>query len=212
MEPNALSPDIAGNPDLGRQLHESQLLGVAITCAQRVEYVLYGIVSHASHLPAGQKEKRFRNLTPEKFLRGDEGDLKATLGQLIEAFGDAFLIKTPDLIEFYSDRNLLAHDFVRVFRIGTRQAPPRKDAVDFLRAFIERAQSWEAILRGLLSELMEAAAIKEGRQAELKLSDEDRGRMQLYREHAARHLVASGKLGEGDEQPSEHDKNDPDLG
>ena len=99
------------------------LLGLALYGAQRVEFALYGIAAHASHTPAAQRERRFANLSGEKFLRGDPSELKATLGQLVTIFGDAFLIKTPDLIDFYERRNLIAHDFYRHFYMRIWPAP-----------------------------------------------------------------------------------------
>jgi len=79
------------------QIEESAaLLGAAMLSAQKLEFALYGIVSYLSHTPEAQKEKRFRDLTPEKFLRGNVEDLKATLGQLETAFGEKLLISTDD--------------------------------------------------------------------------------------------------------------------
>ncbi len=140
-------------------------------------------------MPAAQTDRRFRKLTPEKFLRGDPKNLKATLGQLVEQFGDAFLIKTPDLIDFYEQRNLLAHGFYRAFHLNIRGAPVRKAPKDFLRAFISDAVRWTSVLRGLLAELKIAAAIKEGRESEVVTTDTELECIKMYREHAQRHLT-----------------------
>lgn len=59
-------------------IDECALLGAAILSAQKLEFTLYGIVAHLSHLPEAQKEKRFRDLTPERFLRGNIEDLRAS--------------------------------------------------------------------------------------------------------------------------------------
>ena len=166
------------------------LIGLALVAAQRIEFLLYGIASLAGHTPAAQKEKRFRELTPEKFLRGGESERKATLGQIVETFGDAFLIRTEDLVTFYKDRNLIAHDFVRTFRMNIRGTNPRRDAREFLFSFLERALYWEDVLRGFLAELKIAAAKKEGREAELEITADDFARMETYRKLAERHLSA----------------------
>ena len=83
---------------------EFRLLGGAIAAAQRAEFALYGLAAHVAHTPAAQKKKHFRDLTPEKFLRGDVKELKATLGELVDVFGETFLVHTPELVDFYKDR------------------------------------------------------------------------------------------------------------
>jgi hypothetical protein len=163
---------------------EYYLLGRALVAAQRVEFVLYGLAAHASHLPAAQKDKRLKTLTPEAFLRGDPRELKVTLGQLSVAFGDAFLIATPMLENFCEDRNLIAHNYLRVFKSEIRGTQRRDDAVPFLQKFLETAAYWEAILNGLLKELMVAAAAKEGRSSELVLSEQHHANMLAFRKHA----------------------------
>ncbi|WP_439366007.1 hypothetical protein ACNJYD_08775 [Bradyrhizobium sp. DASA03005] len=177
---------------------EFQLLGLALYAAQRVEFTLYGLAAHAAHTPTAKKERRFRDLTPEKFLRGDASELKATLGQLVTTFGEAFLIRTPELISFYEDRNLLAHDYFRTFRTNIRGTPDRRqEGPEFLRDFIKRALYWETVLRGLLAEMMKSAAQKEGREAELAWTAEDFARIDLFREHVAKYLAGNGVSAEG---------------
>ena len=94
-------------------IQECALVGAAIIAAQRVEFLLYGVISHLAGLPEHQNS-RFRTLDPEKFLRGDAKDLKATLGQLVEWFGDKLLLTTEDLDKFVKDRNLIAHNYFRL--------------------------------------------------------------------------------------------------
>ncbi len=168
---------------------EFLLLGIAIFCAQRVEFTLYGIAAHAAHTPSAKARKHFRELTPEKFLRGDVGDLKATFGQLVESFGDAFLIKTQDLIDFYKDRNLIAHDYVRIFRSDIKGVPKREGGKEFLLDFIERAQKWEKILYGFLCELISAAAEKEGRLTKVKHTTKNLEAIEAYREQAIKYTI-----------------------
>ncbi|RXT52935.1 hypothetical protein B6S44_19540 [Bosea sp. Tri-44] len=168
-------------------LEDYPLLGLALVVAQRVEFALYGLASHIAHSPEGQKERRFRDLTPEKFLRGDPSELKATLGQLVEAFGDALFIRTPDLVTFYQDRNFIAHDYYRAFGMSVGGHPQRQGGREFLLKFIERAAFWEDILGGAIDFFKERAAEKFGRSAELNFTQADRERMRRYQEHAATH-------------------------
>ena len=60
-------------------LQECATLGAAVLAAQRVEFFLYGLVAHVKP-ELKWNDKRFRHLTPERFLRGDPSDLHATLG------------------------------------------------------------------------------------------------------------------------------------
>ncbi|MFC5344957.1 hypothetical protein ACETK8_03005 [Brevundimonas staleyi] len=160
------------------------LLGLALYSAQRVEFALYGIAAHASHTPAAQRDRRFSKLSGEKFLRGDPSELKATLGQLVTIFGDAFLIRTPELIDFYERRNLIAHDFYRHFHLRIGGAVHGEDPSGFLLKFIEDAKRWQAILMGLMFEFMEGIAKRDGRLSELQIGEQDRQNMAAYREHA----------------------------
>ena len=162
------------------------LLGGAILAAQRVEFVLYGIAAHVNHIPAAQKERRFRELTPEKFLRGDISELKATLGQIATTFGDAFLIGTDDLEAFYKDRNFIAHNYLRAFHANIRGQETRSDGPQFLRDFVERATHWEAVVRGLLATLQKAAAEKERRFAEVNLSSADLRNIEAFHRQVAK--------------------------
>jgi len=127
-------------------------------------------------------------LSGEKFLRGDPSELKATLGQLVTIFGDTFLIRTPDLISFYERRNLIAHDFYRHFYLRIRDTVHGENPSAFLQTFIEDAQRWEAILKGLLFEFMEGIAKRDGRSSELNIRDRDRQNMAAYREHAEAYI------------------------
>jgi len=170
-------------------LEECGLLGLAMLVAQRVEFLLYGIASHLAHTPAGQNDRRWRNLTPEKFLRGSADDLKATLGQLVEAFGDTLLISSPELADFYRDRNLVAHDYTRLYKAKIRGTVSPGDGPTFLRAFIERATYWEKVLQGALALLKMGAAEKEGRQAEINFTERDLEHIEIYRCQARSHVL-----------------------
>ncbi|SKA16801.1 hypothetical protein SAMN05428963_10749 [Consotaella salsifontis] len=165
---------------------EITLIGAAIYQAQKVEWALYGIASHVSHLPAAQRKKRFKQINPEAFLRDDPADFKATLGEITAVFGDAFLISSPELEEFVDDRNLIVHNFYRLFHANIRDGHRREDPVGFLQDFILRGQQWHSIVRGLLVCLQERAAEKEGRMEELSLRDEDYAHKVAYLAHATK--------------------------
>jgi hypothetical protein len=169
-------------------IDECALLGASLLSAQKFEFALYGIISHLSHLPEAQKEKRFRDLTPEKFLRGNVEDLKATLGQLEVAFGSRLLISTDELKAFINDRNLIAHNYWRLTKSKIRESEKLADPESFLRGFLERCDQWASIIRGLLYVFMEAAARKENRLSELSFNEQQISDIKAYYAHAAKHL------------------------
>lgn len=92
-------------------INECALLGAAILSAQKLEFSLYGIVSHLSHLSEAQKEKRFSGFYIRKFLCANIDDLKVTLGQLASVFGEKLLIGTSELKDFIRDRNIITHSY-----------------------------------------------------------------------------------------------------
>ncbi len=170
---------------------ELALLGTALLTVQRLEFAIYGIAAHAAHLPVAAKEKRFRDLTPDLYLRGDIGLLKATLGQLVATFGDALLIRTSELDSYIADRNTIVHNYWRL----TRAKFPHQQIespIDFLRSFIERSAHMTAVINGLLARLMIAAAEKEGRQSELKLSAVQLRDLETYHRHAEQYVTSKG--------------------
>ena len=161
------------------------LLGFALYGVQAFEFGLYGIASHCSHLPDAQSERRFRDLDPEKFLRGDISDLKATLGQIVRVFGDSFLIGCDELDAFIGKRNDIAHNIWR-FTNTSLHPSPIADIKQYLKDFIAESKYWRTIIRGLTAAMRVAAAEAEGRSDELSLSDEDKRCMDAFYEHAAR--------------------------
>ena len=171
-------------------IDECALLGASILSAQKLEFALYGIISHLSHLPEAQKEKRFRDLTPEKFLRGNTEDLKATFGQLETAFGEKLFISTDELKKFISDRNLIAHNYWRLVKSNTKDGERLSDPELFLQGFLVRCDQWASVIRGLLYVLMEAAAEKEGRLSEINFSEQQKNDIKAYYAHIAIRYVS----------------------
>ena len=51
-------------------LVEWAAIGAAVLAAQRIEFLLYGIIAHGEP-ELKETDRRFRHLTPESFLRGD---------------------------------------------------------------------------------------------------------------------------------------------
>ena len=171
-------------------IDECVLLGAAILSAQKLEFALYGIVSHLSHLPEAQKEKRFRDLTPEKFLHGNIEDLKVTLGQLETAFGEKLLISTNELKDFIKDRNIIAHSYWRLVKSNINDNDNLADPEAFLRGFITRCDQWVSIVSGLLYVFMKTAAEKEGRLSEIDFNEQQLNDITAYYAHASVSLVA----------------------
>lgn len=162
-------------------------LGVAVISSQKLEFVIYGIISHMSHTPAAQKQKRFKELTPEQFLRGDIKNLKATLGQLVEVFGDQLHIKTAEFDDYVATRNLITHNYWRITHTNFRDDRFQiEDKALFLRTFVEKTDKLTSIVRGFLTFLKIAAATKEDRLDEIELSDTDKKDMIAFRLNAAK--------------------------
>ena len=170
-------------------IDECILLGGSLLAVQKFEFALYGIISHLPHLPEAQKEKRFRELTPEKFLRGDPEDLKATLGQLETAFGEKLLLSTTELKSLIKDRNLIAHNYWRLTKSNIKSAEKLESPLVFLKTFIERCEYWTTIIRGLLWILMKASAEKENRISEVNFTESQEIEILAYYAHAAKHLT-----------------------
>lgn len=149
------------------------LLGLSIYISQLFEFGLTGIVSHMSHLPEARGQ--FSKLTPEVFLSPDpkkKAHLKATLGQICRQFGDRLLLSGEELDEFVANRNLIVHNFCREVN-PIRGAAGIPNPNGFLRQFVESGMRYNAAMRGLLSHLVEAAAIKEGRLEEFSITEND---------------------------------------
>lgn len=178
-------------------IDECTLLGASLLAAQKFEFALYGIVSHLSHLPEAKKEKRFRELTPEKFLHGNVEDLKVTLGQLETAFGKRLLISTEELKNFVSDRNLVAHNYWRLTKANIENSERLENPELFLRSFLEQCNKWTVIVKGLLWSLMKAAAEKEDRLSEVNFDEQQQTEIAAYSAHAANR--EKPKLAERDE-------------
>ncbi|MBZ9604011.1 hypothetical protein [Phyllobacterium chamaecytisi] len=168
---------------------ELKLLGLTLIAAQRVEFLLYGLAAHLSVDAGPKKDKRFRNLTAETFLRGDVSELNATLGQLVKAFGNTLLVHTPELVQFCRDRNLIAHDYNRVFRMNIKGVARDVNGPEFLLDFLDRAQYWQRVLGGLLSEMKLAIATKLGREVEV-LSDTEIEEVRAFHENVGKFLAS----------------------
>ncbi len=115
------------------------------------------------------------------FLEGDPRHLKATLGQLVEVFGEQFLIKTSDFDKYVEDRNLICHNYWRLTRTENKGGGGRlENRLDFLRTFVERSDHLTKIIKGLYAHLMIAAAKKEGRESEIDITDVKQQDMDAY--------------------------------
>ena len=99
-------------------------------------------------------------------------DLKATLGQLVREFGDKLLLTTEDLDKFVKDRNLIAHNYLRLTKAHIKGGRHLEDPERFLMDFTKKCSYWEKVLRGLIAVMKQAAAKKLGQEA--ILSEEER--------------------------------------
>jgi hypothetical protein len=170
-------------------IDEMALLGVAVLAAQKFEFALYGIIAHLSHLPEVKKEKRFRDLTPEKFLRGDIKYLKATLGQLGLAFGGLLMLNPNELKSYIDDRNLISHNYWRKTRSNIKGTVNLTNPEVFLNNFIASSDQWISIINGLLNMVINAAAEKEGRLSEINFSLQQKNDIAAYELHTAMTLI-----------------------
>ena len=163
---------------------ECALVGAAILGAQRVEFLLYGIISH---WPPQARSKRFKELDPEKFLRGNVEDLKATLGQLVKEFEGKLLLTTEDLDEFVNDRNLVAHNYFRLAKADIKEGKRLENPHKFLMEFAEKCSHWEKVLQGLIA-IMKLEIAEQGGQ-EVTLTEKERTNIEHYKRNAEKHLM-----------------------
>ena len=168
-------------------LQECVAVGAAVLAAQRVEFLLYGLVAHVK-VEMKWHDKRFRDLTPESFLRGELSDLRATLGQLAKAYGTEFLLSADDLDLFVKNRNLIVHDYWRLTKSAIRGARTLESPMAFLMDFLRDCQRWEGILRGVLAHMKLAAIGATGCEQQPKLTLEDLNYMDDYLQHVRSHL------------------------
>lgn len=158
------------------------LIGIAIYLSQKLEFGLYGLAAHMTHLPESKKIKNFSSLTPQNFLSTDPDKRKlrkATLGQLVSAFGEKLLLPANDLEAYVKRRNVIAHEFWRETSTNNGTGIIN-DPHTFLLDFIKETELWISAIQGLLSHLIEAAAQKEGREQETVITERDINNRKMY--------------------------------
>jgi hypothetical protein len=164
------------------------LLGVALFRAQRVEFLLYGIASHLSHLDVAKTDKIFSKITARDFLSDDpktERLRKATLGHIYKLFGDKLLISGLPFDLLVKERNFFVHDFFRSLKTSNND----EEHIQRLKTFIDLVDITEKALKGLLSNLMEASAKKEDREHELVISQDDKENRKFYETFVMLHIL-----------------------
>ena len=157
-------------------IREYALVGAAILDAQRIELLLYGIISHWS---PQARSKRFKELDPEKFLRGNVEDLKATLGQLVKEFEDKKFLTTEDLHEFVNDRNLIAHNYYRLVKADIKGGKRLENPEKFLIEFAEKCNHWQKVLLGLIATMKKEMAMQA--EQEVTLTEKERTNIEHYK-------------------------------
>lgn len=172
--------------DDDRILRECLTIGAAVLAAQRIEFLLYGMIAHVKP-ELRKRDKRFRHLTPESFLRGDVSELRATLGQLAKAYGADFLLSAHDLDTFVKKRNLIVHDYWRLSKARIRDGQTLEDPMAFVQEFLNDCQRWEGVLRGVLANMRQGVASRTG--VHPALTPDDLDYMAQYLRHVHLHLV-----------------------
>ena len=175
-------------------IEECTLLGFSLLEAQKLEFALYGLVSYLSHTKEAKKEKRFRELTPEKFLRGPVEELKITLGQLETAFGKKLLLSNGELKEFIKNRNLIAHNYWRLTKANIKDGERLDNPKDFLINFIDKCAYWQSVTHGLLWMFMKAFAKKENKLDQLNFTEKQEQEMTAYLKHVKSNIESTIQL------------------
>lgn len=173
--------------DVMARLDECAMVGAAVLASQRVEFLLYGLIAHLND-QAREQDRKFRNLSPEKFLRGDVRNLRATLGQMVKAFGDKLLLTTADLEQFVNDRNLIVHSYWRLTKSGIVEAQSLEEPEKFLITFLHKCDHWEKVLRGLMAHLRIQIAKNVGNEEKAQVTTEDQRLIEYYDRNAEKHL------------------------
>lgn len=169
------------------------LMGKALYKAQRVEFILYGIASHLGHLKEAKKDKIFAKITANDFLSDDPEKSKmrtATLGRLYRLFGKRLLLKSVAFDLFVSERNFIVHELFRSMSRNQKMSDHNQRLIDF----IELSETTEKAMKGLLSELTEASAKKEGRMSELQLTPEDKINRNYYKAFVVLNMHANKEI------------------
>lgn len=169
------------------------LLGKASVSAQRVEFILYGIASHLGHLEEAKKDNIFNKIKAKDFLSDDPEKRKlrtATLGRIYKVFGEKLLISGLPFDHLIKERNFFAHECFRELCKVKNEGEIRKR----LNEFLELADVIEKALKGLLSQLMEAFAKKEGRESEFRPLSDDEVNRSYYKAIVALHMHKKGEI------------------
>lgn len=169
-------------------MEELAMIGAAVLSSQRVEFLLYGLISHLGEYHK-DLDKRFRNLDPEKFLRGKVSDLKATLGQLVDAYGDNLLLTTEDLVEFVQQRNLIVHSYWRLTKSNIRDGECLENPFQFLKNFLAKCDHWEKVLRGLMAHMKVAMSKKAADRLDPPLAREEQRDKEYYEKNVEKYLA-----------------------
>lgn len=140
---------------------EMMVLGGAMLAAQQLEFSLYGMAAFLK-----EKSGKFKDLTPEEFLRGDGSKTKATLGALVKAFGPKFCMDGDELTSLVNDRNLIAHDYWRLTKANVAGGRKLENPENFLLQFTIRCEKWIRLCQGWV-----ALAVRSLAESDKKLNE-----------------------------------------
>lgn len=164
-----------GTRELG---DEMMLLGGAMLAAQKLEFALYGMASFIQ-----KKKGKFKELTPEEFLRGDGTKTRETLGTIVSEFSSQFSLDGEELTKLVSDRNLIAHNYWRMTKANISGGRRLENPEDFLFHFTVRCEKWIRLCQGWIAIAMGAVAEREERLNEIETTLQSKLNVQAYLQH-----------------------------
>lgn len=141
-------------------------LGAAVIQIQIAEYAMLGAISHLKETIL-IKDKRFKDLNPQRFLSNDPIDKvyrKQTLGVIIEFLKSNVKIFNLDDLEIYlSNRNDLVHNYWRIYLSHNRfnDRTEKVKALKFALSVYQDSLKWSSIFKGFIYEMVLQVRTKE---------------------------------------------------
>lgn len=125
---------------------ELALLGCALLETQKVEFGLYQVITKLISKHSCEKERKVLSITPEAFLKGSPKELELTLNLYEQVFGDKLPLKTNEIQDFISHRNLIANNYWRVTGADIKGGEKLANPSVYLKAFIAKCELWTSML------------------------------------------------------------------
>lgn len=125
---------------------EAAMLGAAILEVQKFEFVFYGLAAHV----ANENDKK-RGYSGEAFLRGDLKKFKKTLGLISKNYAEKFLIDNSELEKLIKNRNILCHNYYRMFHTTIKGGEVIENPMRFLTEIFELSNRYSSALLGFIA-------------------------------------------------------------